>query len=240
MAQNIEVGNLTMRLGRFRRLALDVLVAVAPYNVQNSTAQRLKYAPVVNRVIKQMADGPGIDLGRIVLATDYCGAPQRRMGGLRKSAAPSTRRPMIQQLLFALALTSVTVVVHALGTVYLVIPATGLWRRKAVTPYMARPVWTLTRLVSLLLCLHLVEMAIWAAAFATANVLPNFETSLYFSLKSYTTVGYGDVLLPTSWRLLGPIEAAVGVLMLGWSTSIIVAAVQSIYNSSPIGSKKEP
>jgi hypothetical protein len=79
-----------------------------------------------------------------------------------------------------------------------------------------------------------------SAARVTANVLPNFETSLYFSLKSYTTVGYGDVLLPTSWRLLGPIEAAVGVLMLGWSTSIIVAAVQSIYNSSPIGSKKEP
>jgi hypothetical protein len=48
------------------------------------------------------------------------------------------------------------------------------------------------------------------------------------------------VLLPTSSRLLGPIEAAVGVLMLGWSASIIVAAVQSIYNSSPIGSTKEP
>jgi hypothetical protein len=83
----------------------------------------------------------------------------------------------------------------------------------------------------MLLALHLVEMALWAAAFATADALPDFETSLYFSLKSYTTVGYGDVLLPTSWRLLGPIEAAVGVLMLGWSTSIIVAAVQRIYSA---------
>lgn len=91
--------------------------------------------------------------------------------------------------------------------------------------------WTLTRLVSMLLALHLVEMALWAAAFAAAGVLPDFETSLYFSLKSCTTVGYGDVLLPTSWRLLGPIEAAVGVLMLGWSTSIIVAGVQRIYNA---------
>jgi voltage-gated potassium channel Kch len=96
------------------------------------------------------------------------------------------------------------------------------------------------RLVSLLLILHLVESAVWAAAFAAANVLPDFETSLYYSLKSYTTVGYGDVLPPTSWRLLGPIEAAVGVLMLGWSTSIIVAAVQRIYNSRSASSTTAP
>lgn len=146
---------------------------------------------------------------------------------------------MIQQLLLALALTCVTVVVHAVGTVYVVIPAAGLWRRRPGSPSMPRPVWTLTRLVSLLLVLHLVEMAVWAAAFTAANVLPDFETSLYFSLKSYTTVGYGDVLPPISWRLLGPAEAAVGVLMLGWSTSIIVAAVQRIYNS-PFGSSTEP
>jgi voltage-gated potassium channel len=135
---------------------------------------------------------------------------------------------MIQQLLLALVLTSVTVVVHAVGTVHVVIPAAGVLRRSKDNRVLPRPMWTLTRLVSLLLALHLVEMALWAAAFAAAEVLPDFETSLYFSLKSYTTVGYGDVLLPPSWRLLGPIEAAVGVLMLGWSTSIIVAAVQRI------------
>jgi hypothetical protein len=87
----------------------------------------------------------------------------------------------------------------------------------------------------MLLGLHLVEMAVWAAAYTVAGVFPNFETSLYYSLKSYTTVGYGDVLPAPEWRLLGPIEAAVGILMLGWSTSIIVAAVQRIYNNRPPG-----
>ncbi|HEY4234913.1 MAG TPA: potassium channel family protein [Lacipirellulaceae bacterium] len=138
---------------------------------------------------------------------------------------------MIQQLLLALALASVTVVLHALGTVHVVMPASGVWNRKQVSSDSRRPALTLTRLVSLLLVLHLIEMSAWAAAFTAAGVLPDFETSLYYSLKSYTTVGYGDVLPPNSWRLLGPIEAAVGVLMLGWSTSIIVAAVQRIYNS---------
>jgi hypothetical protein len=85
--------------------------------------------------------------------------------------------------------------------------------------------------VSSLLILHLLEMAIWATAYATAGVFPDFETSLYYSLMSYTTVGYGDVLPAPSWRLLGPFEAAVGTLMLGWSTGIIVAAVMRIYNT---------
>lgn len=138
---------------------------------------------------------------------------------------------MFQQLLFALALTSATVAIHAIGTVYIVIPAARVWSQSPASETSPRPVWVLTRLVSLLLVLHLVEMAVWAAAFSAAGILPDFETALYYSLKSYTTVGYGDVLPPESWRLVGPIEAAVGVLMLGWSTSIIVAAVERIYNS---------
>jgi hypothetical protein len=138
---------------------------------------------------------------------------------------------MFQQLLFALALASATVAIHAIATVYVVIPAARVWSQRPESAASPRPVWVLTRLVSLLLVLHLVEMAVWAAAFSAAGILPEFETALYYSLKSYTTVGYGDVLPPDSWRLVGPIEAAVGVLMLGWSTSIIVAAVGRIYNS---------
>ena len=138
---------------------------------------------------------------------------------------------MVLQSVFALELASVTVVLHAVGTEYLVIPAVGVWRRGADLQDRHRPVWTLTRLVGMLLVLHLVEMAVWAAAYTATGVFADFDTSLYYSLKSYTTVGYGDVLPPNSWRLLGPIEAAVGVLMLGWSTSILVATVQRIYNA---------
>jgi hypothetical protein len=138
---------------------------------------------------------------------------------------------MILQLLLCLALASVTVILHAVGTVHVVMPASGVWNWKKEFSAPLRPVFALTRLVSLLLVLHLVEISVWAAAFTAASVLPDFETSLYYSLKSYTTVGYGDVLPPNSWRLVGPFEAAVGILMLGWSTGIIVAAVQRIYGN---------
>lgn len=138
---------------------------------------------------------------------------------------------MIQQLLVALVLAIVTVFIHAVGTVYVVIPASGVWRSPKDPLDLPRPLLTLTRMVSLLLALHVVEMTVWGVALAAANVLPDFETSLYYSLTSYTTVGYGDVVPSVSWRLLGPIEAVVGVMMLGWSTSITVAAVQRIYNT---------
>jgi hypothetical protein len=140
---------------------------------------------------------------------------------------------MIRQLIFVLALAASTVVLHALGTVFVVMPGSGIWTHRREVSGKPRPVLGLTALVSLLLVLHIVEMAVWAAAYAWEGMLPDFETALYFSLKSYTTVGYGDVLLPESWRLVGPSEAAVGVLMLGWSTGIIVAAVQRVYNAFP-------
>jgi hypothetical protein len=145
---------------------------------------------------------------------------------------------MIWQSLLALVLASVTVILHAVGTVQVVIPATGAWNSRTDSQNQPRPIWTLTHLVSMLLVLHVVEMSVWAAAYTVVGVFPDFETSLYYSLKSYTTVGYGDVLPAPTWRLLGPIEAAVGVLMLGWSTSIIVAAVQRIYNSRSSGPTK--
>jgi hypothetical protein len=138
---------------------------------------------------------------------------------------------MIEQLLLALVLASVTVIIHAAGTVQVVLPTAGIRLGGSEPLATSRPTGLLVRLVSGLLLLHLVEMAVWAAAFRLVGVFPDFETSLYYSLKSYTTVGYGDVLPATRWRLLGPIEAGAGVLMLGLSTSVIVAAVQRIYST---------
>jgi voltage-gated potassium channel Kch len=86
----------------------------------------------------------------------------------------------------------------------------------------------IVRVVSAMLLVHLVEAGVWAGFYRISVILPDFETAIYFSITSYTTVGYGDVVLPSPWRLLGPIEAAVGILMFGWSTAIIVAAVTRI------------
>lgn len=76
--------------------------------------------------------------------------------------------------------------------------------------------------------LHILETSLWATYYYTRGHFSNFETSLYFSLTSYTTIGYGDVLLPQRWRLLGAIEGVTGVLLCGISTAFIFAVMTAI------------
>lgn len=136
---------------------------------------------------------------------------------------------MITLLLSALALATITVIIHGLGAVAAARDAAK--RLLAPTGRRARLALEiiLARLVAMLLLLHLAEAIVWAAFLVTIGALPDIETAAYFSLTSYTTVGYGDVVLPAPWRLLGPLEAAVGVLMLGWSTGVLVAIIGPVY-----------
>jgi hypothetical protein len=61
--------------------------------------------------------------------------------------------------------------------------------------------------------------------FRLLHCFPDRETAYYFSLTSYTTVGFGDVVISHPWRLMGGLEAINGVLMFGWSTASLVAFV---------------
>ena len=72
----------------------------------------------------------------------------------------------------------------------------------------------------------LVEAAIWAATYLHLGALQTFEESLYFSIVTYTTLGYGDITLIESRRILSSFEAANGTIMFGWSTALVYAFVQ--------------
>lgn len=136
---------------------------------------------------------------------------------------------MLVHLGLGFALVSLSVVIHGLGTMVVIAwLARALRRREGVRSRVASAVLT-ARLVSSLLLLHLLEAAAWAGLYWLGRSLPDPETAFYFSLTSYTTVGYGDVVLPADRRLLGPIEAATGILLFGWSTGVMVTAITRIY-----------
>jgi len=74
------------------------------------------------------------------------------------------------------------------------------------------------------LMLHGIVILLWAGCYRWL-CLPSWESGFYFSASSYATVGYGDVILPSKWRLLGPLESMVGMLMAGVSIGLLFAAV---------------
>ena len=72
---------------------------------------------------------------------------------------------------------------------------------------------------------HLLEIAVWAALYVICGEFQEFGFAYYHSAVNYTTLGYGDVIMTPSWKLLGPLEAANGALMFGVSAAIIFAVI---------------
>jgi voltage-gated potassium channel len=82
----------------------------------------------------------------------------------------------------------------------------------------------LVRFTSVIFISHIFQIALWAG-FYRWHCFSSWESAFYFSITSYSTVGYGDLVLPRIWRLLGPVESVAGVLMCGLSVSLLFAIV---------------
>lgn len=72
--------------------------------------------------------------------------------------------------------------------------------------------------------IYTVEVWLWAAVYLAIGVSETFEAALYFSTTTFSTLGYGDMVLGEQWRLLGSLEGINGFLLIGWSTAYLVAA----------------
>ena len=75
---------------------------------------------------------------------------------------------------------------------------------------------------------HLIEIALWAVLLVICGEFQEFGNAYYHSAVNYTTLGYGDLLMTPSWRMLGPLEATNGALMFGVSTAMVFAVIQRL------------
>ena len=92
----------------------------------------------------------------------------------------------------------------------------------------------LDAIVVMMIVAAIVEAMIWAGYFTMAGAIETFEESLYFSIVTYTTLGYGDITLGEEWRILASLEAATGIIIFGWSTANVMSAIQNIYFGQPL------
>lgn len=130
---------------------------------------------------------------------------------------------LLQQAAAAVLLLSVTLILQCGGAAALI-----LWIRSIPREAREVRVFRCAALVMqttvAVIVLHGIVILLWASCYRWL-CLPSWESAFYFSASSYATVGYGDVLLPSKWRLLGPLESMVGMLMSGVSIGLLFAAV---------------
>jgi len=80
-------------------------------------------------------------------------------------------------------------------------------------------------------------MGLWAVLFEICGEFRDFGTAYYHSMVNYTSLGYGDVIMSPSWKLLGPLETANGMLLFGVSTAMIFAVIQRLIQAQICGSE---
>ena len=97
-------------------------------------------------------------------------------------------------------------------------------RRRSWHPYMATSVFAAT--ILLMLFLHVFEICVWGVALNRTGLITNFRDAMYFSANTYTTIGYGVMVLPYSWRELSPLMAISGLFTFAWTTGELFSIVE--------------
>ena len=140
---------------------------------------------------------------------------------------------MILKIIFiGAAIITVNLLIQGLGNIF--------WLRKVVSTARNQNDMTNSGILKVLLIsimlftlIHTFHSLVWAACYyaipETARQFSSFSESVYFSLVTFTTLGYGDISLNSDWRLLSGLEAINGIMLIGWSTAMMYSLIQNIY-----------
>jgi len=142
---------------------------------------------------------------------------------------------MLTRLVIAFLLMAFCVAIHAMGLI-----AVFRWTRARVARGGREfwpSTWRLIRIASWTVFLHLLQIVVWAIHYTWQGAMPDLTTACYFSAVTYTTTGYGDLVLPPEWRLAGGVEALTGILMCGLSTGMFFVVFSDIFG---LNRKSEP
>lgn len=127
-----------------------------------------------------------------------------------------------EELLISAAIVAATTFVHAV----LIAAAAAIFRTSKHGFWgparFVRDSAVLTFLSLLLMAAHALEVSMWAAALIQIGVFETFEAALYFASVAFTTLGFGDIILPQDWRLLSGAIAANGLLLFGMSAAFML------------------
>ncbi|MDW7550400.1 potassium channel family protein [Pseudoalteromonas peptidolytica] len=135
---------------------------------------------------------------------------------------------MLLQLIYGTLLIIITVIVQALfiGMAVHFLAKAGPWFERP--SHSLKLLYTLVGLVLWLVAGLSVSAWLWAGAFLWLDIFNDLESALYFSVVTFTTLGYGDMTLTAQWRILGSLLAVSGLIIVGLNTAFLVEAISRI------------
>lgn len=147
---------------------------------------------------------------------------------------------MLATILIASLLIGITTAIHAAGMMVAIHLSRSLWHLHPRHPLLpiARPM-VVSCIVLLMFLLSVFEVLAWAVSYRLLGVFPELEPAMYFSMVTYTTLGYGDVVLNEQWRLLASFQAANGIIIFGWTTAVVLAVVQRRYGKQETAARTD-
>jgi Ion channel len=175
------------------------------------------------------ADTNGLSVEALSRAPDYA------KGELAKVETLGAELPFIDHMVqvmpvpdffFGGGMLLLIVLVHAAGMRLL----TDRFERRLQTVGNLQSTWRpdllLGGVVLLMLLLHLFEIWVWSAALVYSGLVASWRAAGFFAANTYTTVGYGNFVLPDGWHMLAPIIAMSGLFTFGWTGSVLVEIVR--------------
>jgi voltage-gated potassium channel len=135
--------------------------------------------------------------------------------------------PFLREAIVAVVLVTLTLSLQSTAMAGFVLWVRAYFAKNTSQLGLLRCADLMIRVTHVILTVQLLEVALWAG-FYRWKCFPSWDAALYFSATSYSTVGYGDLILPSTWRILGPIESVTGVLMCGLSVSGLFAMVTQL------------
>jgi len=142
---------------------------------------------------------------------------------------------MLRNIAIGALLIFLTTMVHAGGMSLALRPVVGSPPNPEGSRSHFNRMFRIARVVLIMYLVAIIEVLVWSTAYLALDAVEGFEKALYFSAVTFTTLGYGDVVLEGSRRILSSIEAINGIIMFGWSTAIVIAGVQHVYSRQEAG-----
>jgi hypothetical protein len=149
---------------------------------------------------------------------------------------------MLFDILIGLVVVGITVVIQGYGTHFWIESLDRYTDKRTAVQISAKTVRILIMTSTFLIFLHLIQSSLWAVLYLLLPGVEEFQTfekAIYFSLVTFTTLGYGDISIASDNRILSGLEAINGIILIGWSTAFMFTIFQEIYKIARSVDEKE-